>query len=1269
MSNHNYRNYINDIILEFKDNLNRNYQEIQYDFYILNIEFFNNPQIRGNSNKDILVNHKDGPILDYNKSFLILNKEIWLKIKNDFPNEKEIRKEGTFYKNKFMFKINDHIYYFYFLNYQKGIEEGYFIFEKFKEEANLIIPIFWESKINDFFIEMGIKDNYKEQNIVYKSILFRFKIKPHDQERAQNRFNKDMKDNLFIEKKYENSLKLYKFLYAYHLFENELDSIVNNKNCCSEKNYYLIDKEWIKLLKNICNYDKIKLNIQNFQREYFISIFAREFPIKLDIISSKPCSPKRKLIINDSYYYEDYYFIDEKALEILIKEFDINASFPLHKIIFLKGEIYIIIYDNKHFELNNKIGNERFLFSLNNNEILRELIDDFKTLDYERVFEDFNIIRNNKYEQRILKYKRVDVGKVWNIKIAKEKFMNYTPKPTQNYHYNNNINKNNEINLNERNEVNREHNKDINNNKNDFKFREQQNRNREKYRNNDYNNDYLIKMQINNNGNDNFKINKLDSNSFKNIKTPYYENTPNENKYITKKRNVDKDKDIDFNVQKIKKEKNSMIPEKANFDINRGAFDKMHLNENKGDNSIKNNLYNNYISVPNNGYRNEKFNENNDFSPKKNNNKKDIKTLYQTENSNKNIINNNINNRKQNNYLAMNNNINNNKKTKNYSLGKNQEVKYFLDDNINLKKINDIDFNDAAKLDKYKTSYGIKIQRNNNSVNKINIHVNKNNNNNENNIYGNKHNLNINNQISPLKQSKTEVKNQNNKSINRQNNFINNKQMIQKNNVNNVNIQTFNPSSNNINQNNNRNFVNNMNNNIGNNNNFNFMIRNNNEMNNKMNNLVNFNNNINFNNNFQNLRANNLNNFNFNNQMNFQQNNFLQMNQFEDPLIKRNHSFNPFVKKNNNIINQFNPNEKEGRRIHSLSPQNPPITFSIKKNHANGLENIGATCYMNATIQCLAHIEQLTRHLLKPKNLKNIESNKYKFKLTNSYVRVLNNLWLNNRISYYSPDDFKNVISKMNPLFAGIQANDSKDLILFLLETMHNELNTAKKTNIPSYNLNQYNYEKTFELFSKYFAENYLSVISNLFYGMYNSMMTCLNCNITTHNVQCYNILIFPLEEVRIFKGRNNNIVDIIECFEYYQKLDYMTGQNQIYCNNCHAMANSCNTSKIIISPNVLVINLNRGKGLQFDVKLTFKEYLDIRNFVYYKESPNYYELIGIVTHFGPSSMGGHFIAFCKSFVDYNWYKYNDAKVDISSFQEASTIGVPYILFYSLIKR
>ena len=66
--------------------------------------------------------------------------------------------------------------------------------------------------------------------------------------------------------------------------------------------------------------------------------------------------------------------------------------------------------------------------------------------------------------------------------------------------------------------------------------------------------------------------------------------------------------------------------------------------------------------------------------------------------------------------------------------------------------------------------------------------------------------------------------------------------------------------------------------------------------------------------------------------------------------------------------------------------------------------------------------------------------------------------------------------------------------------------------------------------------------------------MKCLNFNILKHNIQCYNILIFALEEVKKFKKRIQNLVDIIECFEYYQKEDIMMGPNQIFYNNCHNM-------------------------------------------------------------------------------------------------------------------
>jgi len=56
------------------------------------------------------------------------------------------------------------------------------------------------------------------------------------------------------------------------------------------------------------------------------------------------------------------------------------------------------------------------------------------------------------------------------------------------------------------------------------------------------------------------------------------------------------------------------------------------------------------------------------------------------------------------------------------------------------------------------------------------------------------------------------------------------------------------------------------------------------------------------------------------------------------------------------------------------------------------------------------------------------------------------------------------------------------------------------------------------------------------------------------------------------------------------------------------------------------------------------------------------------LTHLGPSGMSGHFIAFCKSPVDKQWYCYNDATVsrcnDPRDQNNNELEGIPYVLFY-----
>ena len=243
----------------------------------------------------------------------------------------------------------------------------------------------------------------------------------------------------------------------------------------------------------------------------------------------------------------------------------------------------------------------------------------------------------------------------------------------------------------------------------------------------------------------------------------------------------------------------------------------------------------------------------------------------------------------------------------------------------------------------------------------------------------------------------------------------------------------------------------------------------------------------------------------------------------------------------------------------------------IKKKYANGLQNIGANCYMNAILQCLAHVQSLTIYLLERSN--EIKSKKYSDKLAYSYLELLENLWKNNSIKNYAPFNFKEIISTMNPLFKGVQTNqtnNSKELIVFLLENLHNELNKAKNI-FKSYDekVDKYNFYISLNNFTKYFKNNYHSIISDIFYGINNLQKKCLKCDLITHNIQFYNILNIPIEEIHIFKKNQQDIITIKECLVYNQRSKHIIGQNKIFCDKCKQMEETASFTSLITGPKV----------------------------------------------------------------------------------------------------
>jgi ubiquitin C-terminal hydrolase len=115
--------------------------------------------------------------------------------------------------------------------------------------------------------------------------------------------------------------------------------------------------------------------------------------------------------------------------------------------------------------------------------------------------------------------------------------------------------------------------------------------------------------------------------------------------------------------------------------------------------------------------------------------------------------------------------------------------------------------------------------------------------------------------------------------------------------------------------------------------------------------------------------------------------------------------------------------------------------------------------FINAIVQCLCHTEQLALYILRKgyeidmRNIKNAildyqhsssSSQAHGFKVTKSFVQIFQALWNNSsnttsKLSY----DFKSLIGNLNRQYSGNEQNDAQEFLLFLINTIHDELNLA----------------------------------------------------------------------------------------------------------------------------------------------------------------------------------------------------------------------------------
>uniref|UniRef100_A0A3Q2QFQ7 Ubiquitin carboxyl-terminal hydrolase 8 n=1 Tax=Fundulus heteroclitus TaxID=8078 RepID=A0A3Q2QFQ7_FUNHE len=349
-------------------------------------------------------------------------------------------------------------------------------------------------------------------------------------------------------------------------------------------------------------------------------------------------------------------------------------------------------------------------------------------------------------------------------------------------------------------------------------------------------------------------------------------------------------------------------------------------------------------------------------------------------------------------------------------------------------------------------------------------------------------------------------------------------------------------------------------------------------------------------------------------------------------------------------------------KIRNLNPSFGGLGASL-----TGLRNLGNTCYMNSILQCLCNTPGMADYFNNNGYLSDINRSNilgHKGEVAEEFGVIMKALWAG-LYKCISPRDFKNTIGKINDQFAGYDQQDSQELLLFLMDGLHEDLNKAD-------NRKRYKEEENDHLddqtaanvaWSKHKLLNE-SIIVALFQGQFKSTVQCLTCHRKSRTFETFMYLSLPLA--------STSKCSLQDCLRLFSKEEKLTDNNKVFCRHCKAHRDSTKKLEIWKVPPIVLVHLKRfsyegrwKQKLQTSVDFPLDS-LDLAQYVIGpKQTLRRYNLYGVSNHYGGLD-GGHYTAYCKNSLKQRWYKFDDHEVtEISSSSVKSSAA--YILFYSTL--
>ena len=206
-----------------------------------------------------------------------------------------------------------------------------------------------------------------------------------------------------------------------------------------------------------------------------------------------------------------------------------------------------------------------------------------------------------------------------------------------------------------------------------------------------------------------------------------------------------------------------------------------------------------------------------------------------------------------------------------------------------------------------------------------------------------------------------------------------------------------------------------------------------------------------------------------------------------------------------------------------------------------GLYNMGNTCYLNSSVQCLSHTPVLRDYFTSKSYLRDINTTNplgHEGRLAQAFAVLVHNLWKRHDRAYspnakapgsssskssapldapaLTPKSFKEAMGKFNESFAGNEQHDAQELLSFLLSGLSEDLNRIEtKPYIEAPDSDGRPDAELADIWWSNHLQREMSIIEALFTGQYKSTSTCSvkSCGYESARFEPFSYLQVPLPE------------------------------------------------------------------------------------------------------------------------------------------------------------